>query len=196
MNRRSVIVAWLRVLLPLAALAVLSTLFLLSRKPDPEAALPYAEVDAEGLARQPRVTAPSYAGMTPDGAALTLSADTLTPAGPDAGEGGTASALRLGWRSAEGLTAELTAPHAEIGPDAIRLEGGVEFSTSTGWSLAAPQVDASTDRSRVEATGGVAADAPFGEIEADTATLEQAGEGEALHHVLNFTGGVRLLYRP
>ena len=59
MNRRSVIVAWLRVLLPLGALAVLSTLFLLSRKPDPDAAIPYARVDAEALARQPRVTAPS-----------------------------------------------------------------------------------------------------------------------------------------
>ena len=37
---RSRIVAWLRVLLPLAALAILSTLFLLGRKPDPDDAIP------------------------------------------------------------------------------------------------------------------------------------------------------------
>lgn len=37
---RSCIVAWLRVLLPLTALAILSVLFLLGRKPDPEASIP------------------------------------------------------------------------------------------------------------------------------------------------------------
>lgn len=193
MNRRSVIVAWLRVLLPLAALAVLSTLFLLSRKPDPEAAIPYARVDAEALARQPRITAPSFAGVTPDGAALTLTADSATPAG---GGAGSASALRLGWRGADGLTAELTAPHAEIGEGAIHLDGGVQVSTSSGWSLAAPRVEAATDRSRVAATGGIEARAPFGEITAETATLERPGGAEAADHVLNFAGGVRLLYRP
>ena len=115
MNRRSVIVAWLRVLLPLGALAILSTLFLLSRRPDPDAAIPYASVDAEELARHPRVTAPSYAGVTADGAALTLTAESVTPAGRDPEQGGSASGLRLDWRGADGLTAELTAPQAEIG---------------------------------------------------------------------------------
>ena len=194
MNRRSAIVAWLRVLLPLAALAILSVLFLLSRRPDPDAAIPYASVDAEELARHPRVTAPSYAGVTPDGAALTLTADTATPAGEGAGS---ASGLRLGWRGADGLTAELTAPHAEMDEDSIRLDGGVELSTSSGWRLAASQVAAATDRSRIEAQGGIAASAPFGEITAGAATLERVGaEGNEAHHVLNFTGGVRLLYRP
>lgn len=195
MNRRSVIVAWLRVLLPLAALAVLSTLFLLSRKPDPEGALPYASVDAEDLARQPRITAPSYAGVTPDGAALTLTADSITPAGRTPEAGGSASGLRLGWRGPDGLTAELTAPQAEIGGGAIHLDGGVEASTSSGWRFAAPRVVAETDRSRLQATGGVTAQAPFGEVTAERVTLERGPE-DAPHHLLNFTGRVRLLYRP
>ena len=37
---RTRIVRWLRVLFPLAALAILSVLFLLSRKPDPDAGVP------------------------------------------------------------------------------------------------------------------------------------------------------------
>lgn len=39
---RTSIVRLLRVILPLAALALLSVLFLLARKPDPQAAIPYA----------------------------------------------------------------------------------------------------------------------------------------------------------
>ena len=68
------VVTWLKIALPLAALAILSTLFLLADKIDPEDALPYAEVDVEDLAREPRMTLPSYAGTTSDGAALSLTA--------------------------------------------------------------------------------------------------------------------------
>lgn len=194
MNRRSLIVAWLRVLLPLAALAVLSTLFLLSRKPDVGPSIPYAEVDAETLAGQPRITAPTYAGVTPDGAELTLTADSATPAGTSAG---TASGLRLAWEGTEGLRAELEAPQAELGDGMIRLDGGVEIATSTGWQLDAPRVDAATDRSRIEASGGVVASAPFGRITADLAILEPLpGDAAPAHHLLNFTGAVRLLYQP
>ena len=44
MNRTRT-VRWLRVLLPLAALAMLSTLFLFSRGGDSESQIPYADVE-------------------------------------------------------------------------------------------------------------------------------------------------------
>ena len=69
MNRTRV-VRWLRVLLPLAALAMLSTLFLFSRGGDSESQIPYADVDAQAMARDPRLVSPEYAGVTDDGAAL------------------------------------------------------------------------------------------------------------------------------
>ena len=40
----------------LSALAILSTLFLVADQIDPEDALPFAEVDVEDLAREPRMT--------------------------------------------------------------------------------------------------------------------------------------------
>ena len=74
MNRTRV-VRWLRVLLPLLALAMLSVMFLFSREGgDGRSQIPYAEVDAEAMARDPRVVAPEYAGVTADGARLTLRA--------------------------------------------------------------------------------------------------------------------------
>jgi lipopolysaccharide export system protein LptC len=96
-DRHSRVVGWLKVALPLAALAILSTLFLLSDRIDPEDALPYAEVDVEELAREPRMTAPTYAGMTTDGAALSL---TAVEARPSAGTNPAtaAGACDTGWR--------------------------------------------------------------------------------------------------
>ena len=57
---RTRIVRWLRVLLPLVALAMLSTMFLFSRGSDVESRIPYAEVDAQAAARDNRIVAPEY----------------------------------------------------------------------------------------------------------------------------------------
>ncbi|MRX51496.1 hypothetical protein GI374_13815 [Paracoccus sp. S-4012] len=191
---RSVVVAWLRVLLPLAALAVLSTLFLLSRHPEEGRGIPYARVDAEARARDPQITAPRWATVTEDGARLTVAADS---AAPDAAGGLTgARRLRVDWRAADGLAAQLTAPQLTVGDEAITLDGGVALSLNSGWTLDAPQVAAATDRSAVEATGGVQATAPFGEIEADRARLAPADDSQDPDYLLDFTGGVRLIYRP
>jgi len=189
MNWRTRIVTLLRVLLPLGALAILSTLFLLSRHPGRDVALPYAQADAEARARDPRITAPSWSGVTPDGATLALHAESAVPG--DAGIGG-ATNLHLDWRAPDGLTAELSAGAAEAAGDAIRLTGAVTVATSTGWRLDAPQLEVATDRSRLAAQGGVSAVAPFGRITADDLSLTR----EDGHHVLNFTGDVRLIYRP
>lgn len=189
MSNRTCIVTWLRVILPLGALAILSTLFLLSRHPEPEPALPYARVEAEARAQDPRITAPSWSGVTEDGATLALSADSALP--ENSGIGG-ATALRLDWRAADGLTAKLQADDAIMAEDAIRLTGAVAVTTSTGWTFAAPEVVAATDRSQLDASGGIDATAPFGHITADRLSLTR----QNAHHVLNFTGGVRLVYQP
>jgi lipopolysaccharide export system protein LptC len=75
------IVGWAKVILPLAALGILSTLFLFARTIDPEDAIPYAEVDVEDRIREPRLTAPTYSGVTSDGSAVTFQAVEARPAG-------------------------------------------------------------------------------------------------------------------
>ncbi|MBC7158325.1 MAG: hypothetical protein H5U20_12585, partial [Rhodobacteraceae bacterium] len=78
-NAYSRVIAWLKLLLPLAALALLSTLFLVARTIDPTRAIPTAEVDVADLARDPRVRAPDYTGVTADGGALRVVAETAWP---------------------------------------------------------------------------------------------------------------------
>ncbi len=54
--------------MPLAALAILSTLFLVARTIDPSDAIKFTDLDVEDRLRDPRMTAPTYAGVTSDGA--------------------------------------------------------------------------------------------------------------------------------
>lgn len=190
MNRTR-IVRWLRVLLPLTALAMLSVLFLFSRQGDGESQIPYADVDAQSMARDPRLVAPEYAGVTADGAQLVLRATEAAPAG---GSGGKARDLQLDWQRPDGLRADLTAPQAGMDGGAIRLGGGVRMTTSSGWTVDAPSVEAATDRSRIAAENGVQAQAPFGSLSARRMELAPDATGDA--SILNFSGDVRLIYQP
>lgn len=189
---RTRIVRWLRVLLPLVALAILSTLFLLSKQPGEDPSIPYADVDAEEMAREPRMTAPEYAGVTRDGAAISLRADQVKTG---AGDGAAAAqGLRMTWRAEDGLAADLTAPEAAVEGGVIQLGGGVRMTTSSGWAVTTPQIDSSTERSTITAPAEVQAFAPLGQL--DAGAMQLSRDPESGDHVLNFTDGVRLIYQP
>jgi lipopolysaccharide export system protein LptC len=189
------VVGWLKVILPLTALAILSTLFLVARRIDPEAALPYAEVDVEDLAREPRMTAPTYAGTTSDGAALTLSADEARPAAE--GAPAQAAGLRLALDTPDGARTELSAGAAvmEGATREVILSGGVTVTTSSGYRLETAEVAAKLDRTGLESRAPVVATGPAGEIRADGMTLSQDAQTPGAY-VLVFNGSVRLVYQP
>lgn len=189
------VVGWLKVILPLTALAILSTLFLVARRIDPEAALPYAEVDVEDLAREPRMTALTYAGTTSDGAALTLSAEEARPSAE--GAAAQAAGLRLSLDTPDGARTELVAGSAVM-QDATRevlLSGGVTVTTSSGYRLETAEVAAKLDRTGLESRAPVTATGPAGEIRADGMILSQDAQTPGAY-VLVFNGSVRLVYQP
>ena len=194
-DRHTRVVGWLKVALPLAALAILSTLFLVARRIDPEAALPYAEVDVQDLAREPRMTAPTYAGTTRDGGALTLRADEARPAAE--GAEASAAAIRLELDTPDGARTELSAATARMDSAAqeVVLSGGVTVTTSAGYRLETEEVAARLDRTGLESRAPVTATGPAGEIRADHMELRQENPTQA-SYVLVFNGGVRLVYRP
>ena len=198
-DTHSRMVAWLKIALPLAALVILSTLFLLADRIDPDAALPYAQVDVEDRVRAPRMTAPSYAGTTADGAALTLTATEARPAS-DATQA-VAQGLALRLDTPDGGRTDLTAASAVIDDATSRLflSGGVEIVTSTGYRITTDAMTANLDRSGLESPGPVQATGPAGTLVADKFTLGQDNQtpGQAPGgYLLVFKGGVRLLYQP
>ncbi|MBM3604556.1 MAG: hypothetical protein FJX25_07300 [Alphaproteobacteria bacterium] len=191
---RTRIVRWLRVLLPLAALAMLSTMFLFSRQSDVESRIPYAEVDAEAAAREGRIVAPEYSAVTEDGVQLALRAAQAVP-----GNGtGAARDLRLDWERPDGLRAELTAPRGDVAEGRVSLDGGVTMTTSSGWRIEARRIEAETVASVVTADQGIQARAPFGELRAGRMRLapDPALDAAEAPAILNFSDGVRLIYQP
>lgn len=188
-------VGWLKVALPLAALAILSTLFLLSDRIDPEAAIPYAKVDVEDLARDPRMSAPAYAGTTEDGAGITLSATEARPAGEDSQAEARGIAALI--ETPDGGRIDISAGLAQMDADTrvVDLTGGVTLATSTGYTVRTDGMTARLDRTGVESTAPVQVTAPMGQVDAGGFSLLQA-EDDPSAYLLVFKGGVKLIYRP
>jgi lipopolysaccharide export system protein LptC len=188
---RSRLVAWAKILLPLAALALMSTVFLLAREPKGEAEIPFARL--EEIARDPRMDRPRLAGVAPDGTTVALSAERLVPQSGSPNVF-TLIAPRLDTAAAEGGSLRLTASPGEVdgAERRLRLSGGIRIQASGSYAIRTPDLTADL-RTGSLATGPVTAEAPLGRIEAGGLQVTQ-GEGEGARLVFN--GGVRVLYQP
>ena len=177
---RSRIVAWLRVILPLTALGLLSVLFLLGRGPEPDATIPYATVDPQDLAERQAITNPTYTGVTSSGAQLTIAGNEAVP-GAERGDGSLSNVRMAGT--------------AQFVDGTATLSDGVRLTTADGWVVTAPEFRALTGEGVVSADRQVDVRAPFGDLTAGAMELRPQSPGKA-DHVLDLKGGVRLIYRP
>jgi lipopolysaccharide export system protein LptC len=188
------VVAWAKILLPLAALAVLSTLFLFARAIDPEDAIPYATVDVEERIREPRMTAPTYSGVTSDGASLSVQAAEARPGSADGAA--TAQSLVARLQTPDGALTDMVAASGALDSAAglLSLIGDVRITTSTGYVVESQAMTARLDRTGLTSPGDIHATGPMGTITATGMSLEQATTpGD---YVLVFKGRVRLIYTP
>jgi lipopolysaccharide export system protein LptC len=192
-NRYSTLVSWAKVVLPLMALALLSTLFLFSRTPNPDDALPFADVDVEQLVSEQRLSRPRFAGTLEDGRPVTLSADSATQQGAEP------NTLLLSTVEADvALSADtslqLSADTGEfdLPRQIIDLAGAVTILTTSGYRLASDRISVALDTLRLASPGAVTLSGSGLTLEAGAMELT-GGEGQAL---FSFTGGVRLLYVP
>jgi len=194
-NAYSRLVAWLKILLPVAALAILSTLFLLSRSIDPMQAVPFSQSDVDELLREPRITAPNYAGVTEDGTAITLSAET---ARPDPAEPARVSAakLRATIETPDGVATNITADQGMIDGTAgqVSLQGAVQLTSGLGYLVNTDGLSMALDQTGLETHGTLRAVGPFGTITAGQMLLRL--DQSTGTYVLVFNGGVKLLYVP
>lgn len=188
------LVTVLKVSLPLIALGILSTLFLLARKPDPTTTLPFVTDGVDTFAGQQQITRPNFAGVTEDGAAISLKADFVRPAE------GESTALEAG-----GLSARIETPGgglvAVIGDEGsidltnqtASLLGSVGIETSTGYSITTEGFRVDLARTDAVTQGSVVARTPVGELSAGAFLVQVSTTGR---HVLIFNEGVKLIYDP
>ena len=76
-DRYSRMVALLKVSLPLIALGILSTLFLVSRAVDPPSTIPFADSEVQERLTNQQVTGPLYTGMSANGDQIEFIAETV-----------------------------------------------------------------------------------------------------------------------
>lgn len=184
---------WAKIIFPLVALGLLSTMFLFSRTVDPSDAIPFAEIDVEMIAREQKLTSPRFSGTTSDGSAVIVDAESAVP--------DLTNSRRLSIQKVVARIESLSGPSYGIiadtalydgNDDLLDMEGNVQLSTSTGYRLETDKLVANLAVTGVDAPGAVSGRGPAGRLQAGSMTLSTNGNTQ----VLVFKNGVKLIYDP
>lgn len=194
MDGYSRLVAFLKVILPLAALGLLSTVFLLSRSVDPTTTLPFGDAEISERLRDGLISAPYFSGMTSGGDQLLITAETAKP-GSD-GEMARAQDLRAQIKMTSGTTVNLTSDSGAFDPkeDVAQFQGDVRITTNTGYSLTTDALESRIETLALHSRAPVSGDGPFGTLEAGLMELTTNPATNNAH--LLFKEGVKLVYDP
>lgn len=177
------------------ALALLSTLFLLSRAVDPETAIPFADKEIQDRLRDQIVTGPFYYGTTAKGDQIAFSAESLTT---PQGEIGANNAVDVDvvMDLAGGGQIKMIADvgRFDIGQDTADLNGNVVITTQTGYRITSARLISLMSRLDVRSPGAVQSQGPIGTLDAGQMVLSTAQSNGPAQ--LIFTNGVKLIYMP
>lgn len=195
-NAYSRFVAWAKIVLPLAGLALLATMFLIARQIDPDAAIPNAEVDVRQYAREARVGGPRFSSVTEDGTVVAATADIARPDPATPGRI-TAEGVDAQFDVPDGSTVHAAANEGAFGGAAGRLDlaGEVVITTSSGYRILSDAMTATLGFTEIRSDGPVTAVGPPGRIDAGSMAVTQS-EDDPSDYLLVFNDGVKLVYRP
>ncbi len=180
--------------MPLSALAILATLFLLSRSEDQVATIPFTDADVSARTKGQQVTRPFFSGTTTNGDEIAVTADSARP-GNDTTPGD-ADNLNARLKTADGQLITLQSDSGSLDPagDMARFTGNVRIETSTGLVVLTDVLDAALDGIAGSTPGAVTGSGPMGELSAGNMEFSaKSGDGDL--HVL-FKNGVKLIYDP
>ncbi|MFC4214343.1 hypothetical protein ACFP4H_06145 [Pseudophaeobacter arcticus] len=193
MDQYSRMVSYLKVFLPLAALALLSTLFLISPGSDTEAVIPFADREIEERLRGQQVTAPFFSGSTAQGDEIWV---TAAMARANADQRVIASNLRAEIRMVTGGQITLTSDRGTVHPDQdlARFVGNVEITTADGMVVQTEVLKSQLSAVHAESPGAIRATGDLGDLTAGHMEISSETVGGPVH--LLFTKSVKLVYSP
>lgn len=195
-NAYSRIVSWARIILPLMALAILSTLFMFSGRFDTDQPIPYSDVEVDDLARDPRISQPRFSGVARNGASVSIAAQSARPDSEDSSVL-LADALSARIETESALNVDMISGGGIFRDSGRRtvLNGGALATTSTGYRIESEEFLTDLDGVLLSTDTTVRATAPFGELEAGAMSLSRE-EDEKDSYQLVFNQGVKLIYTP
>ncbi len=189
-----------RLVLPLGALALLSTVFLFSQNIDPQRAVELSDLDIEELTREPRVGTARFAGVTSDDTSMTIMAKSVRSAAELTEGAPILLRLEAPQGNLEFPSGRIAAFRGDEGQidqaaDVMLLRGDVVLETSDGYLARMPELRAALESTLVQGFGGIEAEGPAGELTADSLEIRRV-PGDAGGYLLAFKGNVRLIYVP
>jgi lipopolysaccharide export system protein LptC len=192
-NRYSIFIGWAKIILPLAALGLLSTIFLFSRQSDQGEGIPFSEIAA--IANEPRISNPTFAGLADDGSVVSLRAAEIRP-DPDQPDSFGVTGVRLSVTATDGSEVQVSAGagHIDGAGRVARFTDLVRLTSSTGYAMETTGARADLRSGTVETEGPLAVQAPFGRLDAGRLVIAADPDGQGTR--LLFQDGVRLLYEP
>lgn len=198
LGRYSRAVRILRILLPLGALALLSSIFLITRDPFP-AGITFSAADIEAFDAGLKLTEPRFTGTTDAGEPFILRAAWALPDAPDPSEirlSGIEAQIFL----ADGREARLAAAKGTLKPKAqiVVLEGTVTIDTSDGYRAATARAVADLRARTLVVPELVTAEGPLGRIDAGRLVMQRPDRDEDpnAQELIVFEEKVRVFYRP
>lgn len=193
-NLYSGFVTFAKIVLPLAAIGLLASLFLLAGGPEETERIPYSDVELEEIISGQRLASPNYQSVLADGAALSIVAERGLP---DQEVKGRIRADEIVARltGLDGIRTLLTAPHGiyDEQTQIAAATGGVRIRRSDGYVATTPGIRTQIDGKAAETLGRLIVEGPGVYLEAGSARLTQGDAGSG-SEVLVFSGGIKLIY--
>lgn len=194
MDRHSRWVQFLKVLLPLVAILLLSSVFLFSRSIDTNVSVPFSGQEIDDRLTDQIVTRPDYKGVTRKGEEIRVEARRASQGGED--EMPTASEFQGRFGLSNGGEITLESDTGAIRPDkgTATFTGNVVITTANGIQVTTDLLNTSLDEIRGDSPGQIDGVGPIGDFTAGHMTFG-AEKKDGPVHIL-FTGGVKLVYEP
>jgi len=194
-NLHSRLVAWMKIILPLAALGILSTLFLISDTFDPSEPLPTVGIDLQQRAQDQGATNATFAGVTKTGHEVIVQTEKSRPSEQDQ-RLFLAEDITAQFRLTTGAEVNITSLRGEMNQhrNSATLSGDVTMVTTTGFDIVTDHLLTRFDELYAESPGPIQGTAPAGDLTAGRMVLQDSGEPDTAH--LLFTNGVKLIYHP
>jgi len=185
-------VSYAKVLMPLGALAILSTLFLLSRKVD--AVIDLSAFSSDDLAQT--IANPRFSGVSNDGSTFQFSARAANPVGVKTDQMKVDDLnLSVDLRDGSRIDARASVAIIDMRRKNVTLNEDPVITTSQGYEIRASQVSIDYGTTQLVTSAGITAIGPAGLITADQLTLTDRGADDSDYQMV-FTGNVHMTLNP
>lgn len=194
-NRYSQFVLAAKIVLPLLALGLLSSLFLLSGVQDGEQTIPFSDIELEEIVEGQRILRPRYQTVLDSGALARFTAES---ARPDIGNPDRFMASEITGRilQNDGLQVDIRGAEGVMdnASRTVRIEGGLRLSRTDGYTLSTEGAEVRLDGQWGETTSDVIVLGPGLTLSAGRARMQpDAATG---NREVVFKDGVKLVYTP